>query len=843
MTARIMRFVSRLVVNHPVLIVATAVVLTAALYWNIRNLRMGTDLTGMFGSKDPQWAAVNEFIRKLGYGNQLFVLIESSGEEETAEPMEAMADRLVADMTASGLFKFARCRLREEELLGMVRLFTLNFPSFVPPEQWPEVKRRLDDKEIQERFRQAGAGLVTAFSSLGTNYFVTDPLGLMEVAAKGGQGFSEFTSFDMEWGSGNHFFSKDHKALLVIAEPKEPAVDYQFAERVVQWTRAHLTPPDASINTSMAGAYIYAEQDHKFIDRNIRRISWISIIGNLVLCLLVYPRIPLLLLSLLPTSLGILWTTGIISYYPGAVNLISLSFIAILAGLGDDQVVHFFNRVPQEWARGGSLDDAITRTYETTGHSILFCILTMSSSTIALALASFKALAEFGFVLTVGLAMLLLHTIFTVPALMRLWWKVSKPRAPESVTFRFLPAVARRTVDFVGAHQRLMCAVSGAAFVASVAALPFIRMDKKIEIVRSEDNPAIAGQKRLAEKFGIEGTPEIFLIHGAQQEVLRRAEQLTAALEAFKQRGTLRAIISPAQIVPSAETQAARAKQLSGVDLGRAAQALEQAIRANGFQQAPFEPVLARLRELQAQGAQPLNMESVGRYLPQGMLDNSIAKMGDNVYVAAIAFFPSDVNATEVIPAATVKAWQRQYGKFTEFSFNKINRDLQAQVLRDSRRALFLTVAGVILIIYLCFRSIRISLLALMPIAFAVIVTFGLLALARHHFSFMSITALPLIVGIGIDNSIHLVRRYLESDENSILDIAKSSGAALIQSNLTTIVGFGALMASSFEPLAEMGLVTSLGVILALMASLWSVPAIILVFGLRPAPEVTSSAA
>jgi predicted RND superfamily exporter protein len=746
-------------------------------------------------------------------------------------------------MSQSGLFKFARCRLQEEEMLSMVRLFTLHFPSFVPAEQWAEVKRHFDEQQIRETFRRAGAGLVTPFSSLGTNYFVADPLGLMELASKSGQGFTEFTSFDLEWGSGNHFFSKDHKALLIISEPKQPAADYQFAERVVQWTRSHVPAADPSIHTSMAGAYIYAEQDHKFIDRNIRLISWISIIGNLVLCLLVYPRVPLLLLSLLPTSLGILWTTGIISYYPGAVNLISLSFIAILAGLGDDQVIHFFNRVPQEWARGGSLDNAITRTFETTGHSILFCILTMSTSTAALAMASFKALSEFGFVLTVGLAMLLLHTVFTVPALMRLWWRVSKPRAPESVTFRFLPAVARRTANFVGAHQRLICGISAAAFLLSVASLPGIRMDKKIEIVRSEDNPAIAGQKRLAEKFGIEGTPEVFLIDGAQQDVLRRAERLTAALEPFKRRGALRAIISPAQIVPSAEMQTARAKQLAGIDLGRAARVLEESVRANGFREEPFRPVIARLRELQSQGAQPLSVESVGRYLPRGMLDNSIARIGDNSYVAAIAFFPADVNAAEVIPETTIRQWQREFGGFAEFSFNKINRDLQAQVLRDSRRALFLTVGGVILIIYLCFRSIRISLLALMPIAFAVIVTFGLLAAVGHRFSFMSITALPLIVGIGIDNSIHLVRRYLENDRNSILEIAKSSGAALIQSNLTTIVGFGALMASSFEPLAEMGLVTALGVILALMASLWSVPAIILVFGLRPAPEITSSAA
>ncbi len=58
--------------------------------------------------------------------------------------------------------------------------------------------------------------------------------------------------------------------------------------------------------------------------------------------------------------------------------------------------------------------------------------------------------------------------------------------------------------------------------------------------------------------------------------------------------------------------------------------------------------------------------------------------------------------------------------------------------------------------------------------------------------------------------------------------IAKASGAAVIQSNLTTIVGFGALMASSFAPLAEMGLVTSLGVALALAGGLWLVPAVIL---------------
>ncbi len=839
MMVRFMRLVARLVVDHPGLVTALSLVLTLFLYANIHNLRTGTDLTDLFGNKDPQWRAASQIGKELGYGNQLFVLIEApAGETDTTAEMEEMADRLTADMLSSGLFKQARCGLQEEELLNMVRFFTWNFPSFVLPEQAEDLKRRLDPQQIHQTVRRAGAELVTPFSSLGTNYFVADPLGLMEVATHNSQGFSQFASFDLTWGSGNRFFSKDHKALLIIAEPRQSAVDYKFAELVVQWTRGHIQSDlhsmaadpafrDSGVRATAAGAYVYAEQDHKFIEKNIRRISLISIVGNLVLCLLIYPRIPLLLLSLLPTGLGILWTTGVASFYPGEVNLISLSFIAIMAGLGDDQVVHFFNRVPQEWAKGGTLNAAVLRTFETTGLSVVFCILTAATSTAALATSGFKALAEFGFILTVGMFMMMFHTLLTVPALMQLWWRFSKPRAPETITFRFLPRVARKSVDFVGRHARLVVAFSLAIFLLSLLALPAVRMGGRFEINAGADNPAIAAQNRLSAKFGIEGSPNVLLIAGGEEEVLQRAERLTAGLEAYRQRGVLKSIFSPTDLLPSVRTQKQRAGSLAGIDFAASARALADSLRDNGFRIEPHQAFIDRLRNL-GQDSAPVTLEKAAELLPPGLLDNSIRKTSDGSYVAAIAFYATDPNATQVIPETVIKSWRNQFGPFVEFSFDKINRDMQSQVLHDSRRALAWTAAAIVLIVYLCFRNFRISLIVLMPIAFAIIVTFGLLLLVGHRFSFMSITAIPLIIGIGIDNGIHLVRRYLENERNGILAVAKASGAALIQSNLTTIVGFGALMASSFAPLAEMGLVTSLGVALALAGGLWLVPAVIL---------------
>jgi predicted exporter len=302
---------------------------------------------------------------------------------------------------------------------------------------------------------------------------------------------------------------------------------------------------------------------------------------------------------------------------------------------------------------------------------------------------------------------------------------------------------------------------------------------------------------------------------------------LTAGLDAYRQSDVIKSIFSPTALLPSEQTQSERARSLAGVNLAASAHALEDSLRENGLRTEPFQPFIERLRKL-GQGNDPITVEAAAKFLPPGLLDNSIRKTGDGNYVAAIAFYATDPDAIDVVPESVIESWRNRYGPFVEFSFDKMNRDMQRQVLHDSRKALLWTAAGILLIVYLCFRNLRVSLIVLIPIVFGIVVTFGLLLLVRHRFSFMSITAIPLIIGIGIDNGIHLVRRYLENERNGILAIAKASGAALIQSNLTTIVGFGALMASSFAPLAEMGLVTSLGVALALAGGLLLIPAVIL---------------
>ena len=404
--------------------------------------------------------------------------------------------------------------------------------------------------------------------------------------------------------------------------------------------------------------------------------------------------------------------------------------------------------------------------------------------------------------------------------------------------------MARKAVDFVGRHARLVVGLGIATFLLSLVFLPAIKLDKHFEIAGA-DNPAVAAQNLLSARFGIEGSPNVLLLSGGEQEVLGRAEQLTAGLYAYQQRGVIKSIFSPTILLPSVRAQSERASSLAGVNFAASAHALEESLRENGFRTEPVQPFIDRLRKLGQPGGpgnDPITLEAATKFLPPGLLDKSIRKTADGTYVAAITFYGTDPDAIEVIPESVIESWQNQFGGFVEFSFDKMNRDLQRQVLHDSRRALVWTAAGILLVVYLCFRSLRVSLIVLIPIIFGVVTAFGLLLLVRHRFSFMSITAVPLIIGIGIDNGIHLVRRYLESERNEILVIAKASGAALIQSNLTTMVGFGALMTSSFTPLVELGLVTTLGVALALVGGLLLIPAVLLL-GERPRTATDASTA
>lgn len=117
---------------------------------------------------------------------------------------------------------------------------------------------------------------------------------------------------------------------------------------------------------------------------------------------------------------------------------------------------------------------------------------------------------------------------------------------------------------------------------------------------------------------------------------------------------------------------------------------------------------------------------------------------------------------------------------------------------------------------------------SLAPIMLGLLYLVGFMSVAGIHFNFVNTLVVPIIIGLGVDNGIHLTERFFESGY-SAKTIITDTGRALIVTALTSVAGFGSLAISGYEGVASMGRLTIYALAWVLFASLFTVPALLAV--------------
>jgi predicted RND superfamily exporter protein len=99
----------------------------------------------------------------------------------------------------------------------------------------------------------------------------------------------------------------------------------------------------------------------------------------------------------------------------------------------------------------------------------------------------------------------------------------------------------------------------------------------------------------------------------------------------------------------------------------------------------------------------------------------------------------------------------------------------------------------------------------------------ALSVLSGRPWNFLSSMAIPLIVGTGIDYSIHLIFALRRSD-GDLAKVWNGVGKAICFCGLSTVVGFGSLVFASNQTLQSMGVLCGAGVFLTMVLSVLVVP-------------------
>jgi predicted RND superfamily exporter protein len=132
---------------------------------------------------------------------------------------------------------------------------------------------------------------------------------------------------------------------------------------------------------------------------------------------------------------------------------------------------------------------------------------------------------------------------------------------------------------------------------------------------------------------------------------------------------------------------------------------------------------------------------------------------------------------------------------------------------------------AIAILVLIHFRSALSVALSLVPVAVGVIWLGGLMGFFHIPLNPANIMTLPLVIGIGVTNGIHILNRYAEEQTANIL--ARSTGKAVLVSGLTAIAGFGSLMLAKHQGIKSLGYVMSAGLATCMIAGLTFLPALL----------------
>ena len=202
-----------------------------------------------------------------------------------------------------------------------------------------------------------------------------------------------------------------------------------------------------------------------------------------------------------------------------------------------------------------------------------------------------------------------------------------------------------------------------------------------------------------------------------------------------------------------------------------------------------------------------------------------------------IVFNP--ITSTELIEFSqhyTMRAQQLFHEKTIVNSTSLLFAQLSVANARQMNRGMLLSLILITLLLWGVTQRFRYASITIIPNALPILVSFGLWGLFVGKSGLgLSIVA-PMSLGIIVDDTVHFITHYsgYRGEGLSVHQALKKTFAALTSPVLaTTLVlslGFLMLTFSGFAPTMEMGIVTTITVILALVGDLLLLPALLVLF-------------
>lgn len=606
-----------------------------------------------------------------------------------------------------------------------------------------------------------------------------------------------------------YYLTREHNGVILSLYPAGVITDVKFSQALFEYLDRTINSIDPkkfhpSIEYTYKGSFKNSASQVKIIMEDLKSTAFYSIIGVLLLISLYFRQILASFFVALPLLMGLTWTFAVTYLAIGSLNMITVGLFAILFGLGIDFGLHIFARHREARRRGMDIEQALTETVVHTGSALTTTAVTTSVAFYSLLITDFKGFSEFGFIVGTGILFSLVSMLVVCPAFIILSERLRLIRLQEKAVPRHL--LRRGRYPF----PRLTLVLGLLATAYSLYHLDQIEFEYDFSKLKPapESN---ANKGSLPEALKEERSPAIILTESYEdaQEVVETIERIKAGRDS----SAIRSVKSVYSALP--QQQPAKLETIERIKglLDDSAGLLDADQRARVDSLSQFLDV----RELTMQD------------LPEDITNKFKSKDGEILnFVAIHASIALKDGRNAIRFAEEIREVHTPSGKrYFASSSHIIIADMLRVMLDDSVKAVVLTLLVVTIVLFIDLRNVINTLLVLTPLLTALVWVTGFMYLFDIKLNLYNMIAFPTIIGMGIDNGVHIFHRYREAGSGSLRLVLRTTGIALVATSLTTMVGFAGLVPAHHPALTSIGILSLIGLGCCFVTSVTLLPALL----------------
>lgn len=810
-------------------VLAFFTVFTVGLGFGLKNLKVDMTMDTWLDAGDTTLLDYHRFRYFFGSDEYVMIMFKPAGKEvfdsETLKKVKAFEDELNKKRFEKGsaLNRITRVRTIVSADFLESKGDTLKNRKFIGNEI-PDNKMLAEVKKLAQAQRDFPGSWFSKNSEFGAILILTDYGARIQKVDEKGEAKASTPEFDF---SESKTVKKDRNKIPKM-ESADPT-DYQkFNEelgKILQSQKwANPTVGEASspvMNYLIGGGPWVASFFMNIMMTQMGMIMMLALALILVTLAIAFRSLSAMLWPTLIIILSVVWTLGLIGLSNVTMTMMINIVVILNLTVGISSAVHILSgykyfHVTMEKR------EALTKTYEKSGVSIMLATLTTLAGMISLAVVPIVPIRNFALAASFGILFAYIGTIFLLPSLLTFWAPgVSKNKETGE---KMMGLFERQIQRFVGSiisitqnKPKIIIAIFSVIMLASLSGYPRVIVDTNfLESIK----PGYGFKETfetLDQHFG--GTTNIeVVINTGKNDGLKDVKLLTAmdaiAMRAKKERPDF--VTKTSSLVNAVKDS--HKNLMNGKEENYSIPSDNQKLKQ----------VL-----IMYDGADPESRRLVADDdWEKGRITLQVVNKSSFEYVDFLQ---------------QVEGWLKEYldplkkenPELTYYATGgiPIMMRLTGFLTKSQVQSFGLALVVITVIMFLIYGTIRYGIIAMLPNIFPILLTVGVTGWFKIPLDSDTLLVLPIAIGIAVDDTIHFMTHYrgelmaghgrLESIKTTLREV----GQAMIFTSVILTTGFLIFLPSIYVPFRNFGLLSAVAIFSALLADLFFLPALLTVFG------------